>query len=109
MIRAWSEMNPVLPAEWAPQSAVQLTWPRPEGDFADSFDAVEACFRQLAAAIPPFEKLIIAWAHDVVPPRTPLPAARAPHAPPPLFAPPQHVSRSGRHASLPPFTLTDLQ
>ena len=42
-------MTVVLPAEWAPQSAVQLTWPRPEGDFAKSFDAVEATFVTLAA------------------------------------------------------------
>src|SRR3546814_8844434 len=70
-------MNPVLPAEWAPQSAVQLTWPRPEGDFADSFDAVEACFMQLAAAITRFEKLIIACGPDVAGLRTHLLGAGA--------------------------------
>lgn len=58
-------MTSVLPAEWAPQSAVQLTWPRPEGDFADAFDAVEATFTQLAATITRFEKLIIACGPDV--------------------------------------------
>jgi len=50
----------VLPAEWAPQSAVQLTWPRPEGDFADNFDDVEATFLAIAKAITAFQPLIVA-------------------------------------------------
>ncbi|SFF39825.1 agmatine deiminase [Fontimonas thermophila] len=54
----------VLPAEWAPQSAVQLTWPRPDGDFARQFDAVEACFIAIAVAITRFEPLIIACGED---------------------------------------------
>jgi agmatine/peptidylarginine deiminase len=58
-------MSVVLPAEWAPQSAVQLTWPRPEGDFARSFDAVETTFVTLAATITRFEKLIVACGPDV--------------------------------------------
>lgn len=58
-------MTVVLPAEWAPQSAVQLTWPRRDGDFAKSFDAVEATFVTLAAAITRFEKLIVACGPEV--------------------------------------------
>lgn len=40
-----------LPPEWAPQSAVMLTWPRAEGDFAQHFDAVEQNFIDIAVAI----------------------------------------------------------
>ncbi|MES0872445.1 agmatine deiminase family protein [Sinimarinibacterium thermocellulolyticum] len=53
-------VSTVLPAEWAPQSAVQLTWPRPDGDFARAFDAVERTFIAIAVAIAQREPLIIA-------------------------------------------------
>ena len=46
-----------LPPEWAPQSAVMLTWPRRDGDFAHVFDAVEANFFAIAVAIARFENL----------------------------------------------------
>lgn len=52
-------MTPLLPAEWAPQAAVLLTWPRPEGDFARWFDAVENNFVAIAAAISHYENVII--------------------------------------------------
>ncbi|WP_020648463.1 agmatine deiminase family protein [Solimonas variicoloris] len=55
----------VLPAEWAPQRAVQLTWPRPEGDFARHFDTVEDTFLSIAVAITYFEDLIIAAGPDL--------------------------------------------
>lgn len=55
----------LLPAEWAPQSAIQLTWPRPEGDFAEHFDDVESTFVAIAAAITRFENLIIGCGDDV--------------------------------------------
>ncbi len=58
-------MSIVLPAEWAPQRAVQLTWPRPDGDFADIFDAVEDTFIRIAVAITRFEDLIVACGDDV--------------------------------------------
>lgn len=48
-----------LPPEWAPQTAIQLTWPRPDGDFADWFEAVEDNFVRLAVAISRFQMLII--------------------------------------------------
>jgi agmatine/peptidylarginine deiminase len=57
-------MTTVLPAEWAPQDAVQLTWPRPDGDFARWFDAVERNFIALALAIARYEPLLIATAGD---------------------------------------------
>lgn len=52
-------MTPTLPAEWAPQAAVLLTWPRAEGDFARWFDAVERNFVAIAAAISHYENVII--------------------------------------------------
>jgi agmatine/peptidylarginine deiminase len=55
-------MSTVLPAEWAPQAAVQLTWPRADGDFARWFGAVEDNFVALAVAIARFEPLLIACA-----------------------------------------------
>ena len=57
-------MTPVLPAEWAPQSAVLLTWPRPEGDFAKWFDAVERNFVQIAVTIARFERVMISREHE---------------------------------------------
>lgn len=44
-------MTTLLPAEWAPQSAVLLTWPRRDGDFARWFDAVERNFTELAVTL----------------------------------------------------------
>jgi agmatine/peptidylarginine deiminase len=52
-------MNTVLPAEWAPQFAVMLTWPREDGDFARWFDAVERCFVAIAVAVTRFEPLLV--------------------------------------------------
>jgi agmatine/peptidylarginine deiminase len=46
-----------LPPEWAPQSAVMLTWPRRDGDFARHFEAVERNFQAIAVAIARFENL----------------------------------------------------
>jgi len=54
-----------LPPEWAPQSAIQLTWPRAEGDFADWFAAVRANFVQLAVAISRFQPVLIGTGEDV--------------------------------------------
>lgn len=53
-----------LPAEWAPQSAVQLTWPRADGDFARHFDAVERNFIAIAVAISRHEDVIIGYGLD---------------------------------------------
>ena len=57
-------MTTVLPAEWAPQDAVQLTWPRADGDFARWFDAVERNFLAIAAAIARYEPLLVTTAGD---------------------------------------------
>lgn len=48
-----------LPAEWAPQSAVILTWPHPGTDWAGILDDVEPVFEAIAKAVLRFEHLII--------------------------------------------------
>lgn len=52
-------MSRYLPPEWAPQSAVMLTWPNQDGDFASHFRDVEACFEQIAVTISQFEDVHI--------------------------------------------------
>src|SRR3569623_336770 len=59
-----SLQNIIFPAEWAPQSAVQLTWPRADGDFAKNFEAVERNFVELAAAISHYQDVIIGYSLD---------------------------------------------
>lgn len=48
-----------LPAEWAPQDAVLLTWPHPATDWAECLSEVETVFFQLAAAISQRQALIV--------------------------------------------------
>lgn len=48
-----------LPAEWAPQSGVMLTWPHSQGDWAANLDAVERVYLALAQAICPRELLLV--------------------------------------------------
>jgi agmatine/peptidylarginine deiminase len=57
-------MTSLLPAEWAPQAAVLLTWPREDGDFARWFPDVERTFVDIALAIARFEPVIVACAND---------------------------------------------
>lgn len=40
--------NAVLPAEWAPQSGIQLTWPHAGTDWAHMLTEVQACFAAIA-------------------------------------------------------------
>ncbi|MDO9454214.1 MAG: agmatine deiminase family protein [Stagnimonas sp.] len=70
-------MTTFLPPEWAPQSAIQLTWPRATGDFADWFDAVRANFVQLAVAISHYQSVLIGTEEDVNSLRADLVAAGA--------------------------------
>jgi agmatine deiminase len=51
--------NTVLPAEWAPQSAVQLTWPHEDTDWAPYLEEAEQCFAEIANAIAERQKLLI--------------------------------------------------
>ena len=48
-----------LPAEWYPQSAIQLTWPHEETDWASMLEEVTACFVAIAREVVKHEKLII--------------------------------------------------
>lgn len=49
----------VLPAEWAPQSAVMLTWPHPGTDWAHMMANVEPVFLTIARQVLRFEHLLI--------------------------------------------------
>jgi agmatine deiminase len=48
-----------LPAEWEEQSAVQLTFPHPETDWAPVLSSVLPCFVEIALAISRFEPVLI--------------------------------------------------
>ena len=52
-------LNILLPAEWAPQSGVLLTWPHKDTDWKDALDEVVPCFVSIAKEIIKREKLII--------------------------------------------------
>lgn len=51
--------NAVLPAEWAPQSGIQLTWPHAGTDWAYMLTEVQACFAAIAREIAQRELLLI--------------------------------------------------
>ena len=56
-----------LPAEWEAQSAILLTWPNPDGDFAaspDAFDQVCRCFEQLTLSIARYQPVCISVGSD---------------------------------------------
>jgi len=53
------EDSTLFPAEWYPQSAVQLTWPHEDTDWASILDEVVPCFVSIAKEILKREKLII--------------------------------------------------
>lgn len=49
----------VLPAEWAPQSMVQLTWPHAGTDWRSCLDEIDATYTAMADAITRYEELLI--------------------------------------------------
>ena len=60
-----------LPAEWEPQSGVQLTWPHAQTDWAYMLDEITETYRQMADAIRRYEPVLIVepptndtWARD---------------------------------------------
>ena len=69
-----------LPPEWAPQSAVMLTWPRADGDFSAHFDAVEQNFVAIAVAIAQHAGLHVNVAENAADLRARLLAAGVPAA-----------------------------
>lgn len=52
-------MNILFPAEWAPQSAIQLTWPHENTDWAPILGEVIPCFVAIAREIIKREQLLI--------------------------------------------------
>lgn len=48
-----------LPAEWYPQSAIQLTWPHKDTDWAPILAETEVCYIRMAMEIASRERLII--------------------------------------------------
>ncbi len=54
-----TDIKNYLPAEWAPQSGVQLTWPHAATDWAYMLDEVQACFLHIAREIAARERLLI--------------------------------------------------
>lgn len=52
-------MSRRMPAEWAPQSAVMLTWPHAGTDWQDRLDVVEPVFEAIAMAVLRFEHLVL--------------------------------------------------
>ncbi len=55
----------MLPAEWAPQSAVMLTWPHPGTDWSELLDQVEPVFMAIARSVLRFEHLVISCEHVI--------------------------------------------
>ena len=53
-----------LPAEWSPQSGVQITWPHENTDWKDILDEVIPCFVAIAKEIAKRERLLIVC-HDI--------------------------------------------
>ncbi|GAP71660.1 hypothetical protein SAMD00024442_16_8 [Candidatus Symbiothrix dinenymphae] len=53
------KLNIRFPAEWEPQSAVMLTWPHAQTDWAPILDEVIPCFVDIAKEILKREKLLI--------------------------------------------------
>lgn len=51
-------MTRVLPAEWAPQRGIQLTWPHDETDWADLLDLVEPVYDAIAREVAAREALL---------------------------------------------------
>ena len=49
----------ILPSEWAAQSAIQLTWPHQDTDWAYMLDEVEECFVNIAREIAARQLLLI--------------------------------------------------
>ncbi|MDR3269656.1 MAG: agmatine deiminase family protein [Tannerella sp.] len=49
----------VFPAEWHPQSAIQLTWPHEGTDWAPTLDEVIPCFVAIAGEVMKREKVLI--------------------------------------------------
>jgi len=56
----------ILPPEWYPQSAIQLTWPHADTDWAPILKEVSACFVAIAREIIKHEKLLIVCSDEAM-------------------------------------------
>jgi len=59
-----SETSITLPAEWAPQSAIMLTWPHTGTDWAANLAEAESVFVEIARAVTASEQLIITCCNE---------------------------------------------
>ena len=48
-----------LPAEWEPQSAIQITFPHEATDWAHTFDKVISCFSTIIKTISQYQKVLV--------------------------------------------------
>lgn len=53
-----------FPAEWYPQSGIQITWPHSETDWVDILDEVTSCYISFSKEILKREKLLIVCANE---------------------------------------------
>src|SRR3712207_500506 len=61
--QAHSQPSYRLPAEWEPQSGVQLTWPHADTDWLPYLEEITLTCVELARAIARYEQVIIAAQH----------------------------------------------
>lgn len=54
----------ILPAEWHPQSAIQLTWPHYGTDWSYMLEEITTCYVKLARIILQYQKLVIVCRDD---------------------------------------------
>jgi agmatine/peptidylarginine deiminase len=52
-------MTRVLPAEWAPQSGVMLTWPHDDSDWAPLLNEADTVFAAIGGAVARFQRLLV--------------------------------------------------
>jgi agmatine deiminase len=52
-------MSRILPSEWAPQSAIQFTFPHEDSDWLPIMNEVEACFARIIEAVTRFQKALV--------------------------------------------------
>lgn len=53
------ESSKMLPAEWEPQSAIQLTWPHAGSDWGPYMDEAVTCFVKIAETVLKFQLLVV--------------------------------------------------
>ncbi|OOG24526.1 agmatine deiminase [Thioalkalivibrio denitrificans] len=52
-------MTRILPAEWAPQSGVMLTWPHDRSDWATLIEEADTAFAAIGTAVTRFQRLLV--------------------------------------------------